>query len=189
MLPCSRKPGPGTRRWPLCHLAVSLVVLVFKIYLLRQAQMLLSAHPVFISIHVRLFPILFLVTLTRINQQLSPEARRKTALTARAAAALPDPCCETLSTGKTKKQSNKSEDLGLTEVDYVSPNAKLSRHNALLYIFEDNEAVIQMIIKGRSPTKRHVSRIQRVALGCLFDRINRDPEDPNQRRPHPKQTC
>ena len=33
-----------------------------------------------------------------------------------------------------------------------------------------------MIIKGRSPTKRHVSRIQRVALGCLFDRINRDPK-------------
>ena len=74
------------------------------------------------------------------------------------------------------KQSNKSEDLGLTEVDYVSPNAKLSRHNALLYIFEDNEAVIQMIIKGRSPTMRHVSRIHRVALGCLFDRINLDPK-------------
>ena len=92
MLPCSRKPGPGTRRWPLCHLAVSLVVLVFKIYLLRQAQMLLSAHPVFITIHVRrrLFPILFPVTLTRINQHLSLEARRKTALAARAAAALPD---------------------------------------------------------------------------------------------------
>ena len=29
-----------------------------------------------------------------------------------------------------------------------------------------------MIIKGRSPTMRHVSRIQRVALDWLFDRIN-----------------
>ena len=30
--------------------------------------------------------------------------------------------------------------------------------------FEDNEAVIKMIIKGRSPTMRHVSRTHRVAL-------------------------
>ena len=31
-----------------------------------------------------------------------------------------------------------------------------------------------MIIKGRSPTTRHVSRTHRVALDCLFDRINVD---------------
>ena len=47
-----------------------------------------------------------------------------------------------------------------------------SRSEALLYIFEDNEAVIKMIIKGRSPTLRHVSRTHRVALDWLFDRIN-----------------
>ena len=41
--------------------------------------------------------------------------------------------------------------------------------------FEDNEAVIKMIIKGRSPTMRHVSRTHRVALDWLFDRINLDP--------------
>ena len=41
-------------------------------------------------------------------------------------------------------------------------------------MFEDNEAVIKMIIKGRSPTKRHVSRTHRVALDWLFDRINLD---------------
>ena len=46
--------------------------------------------------------------------------------------------------------------------------------NALLYIFEDNEAVIKMIIKGRSPTMRHVSRAHRVALDWLFDRIYLD---------------
>ena len=39
---------------------------------------------------------------------------------------------------------------------------------------EDNEAVIKMIIKGRSPTMRHVSRTHRVALDWLFDRINLD---------------
>ena len=39
---------------------------------------------------------------------------------------------------------------------------------------EDNEAVINMIFKGRSPTMRHVSRTYRVALDWLFDRINLD---------------
>ena len=46
----------------------------------------------------------------------------------------------------------------------------------MLYIVEDNEAVIKMIIKGRSPTMRHVSRTHRVALDWLFDRINLDPK-------------
>ena len=41
-------------------------------------------------------------------------------------------------------------------------------------MFEDHEAVIKMIIKGRSPTMRHVSRTHRVALAWLFDRINLD---------------
>ena len=49
-------------------------------------------------------------------------------------------------------------------VDFVSSNANSSRQEALLYIFEENEAVIKMIIKGRSPTMRHVSRTHRVAL-------------------------
>ena len=40
----------------------------------------------------------------------------------------------------------------------------------MLYIFEDNEAVIVMTSKGRSPTMRHVPRNHRVALG----RINVD---------------
>ena len=35
----------------------------------------------------------------------------------------------------------------------------------MLHIFEDNEAVVKMIIKGRSPTMRHVSRIHRVHGG------------------------
>ena len=51
-----------------------------------------------------------------------------------------------------------------------------ARQEALLYVFEDNEAVIKMIVKGRSPTMRHVSRTHRVALDWLFDRINLDPK-------------
>ena len=49
-----------------------------------------------------------------------------------------------------------------------------SRQEGLLYIFEDHEAVIKMIIKGRRPTMRHVSRTHRVALDWLFDRITLD---------------
>ena len=55
-------------------------------------------------------------------------------------------------------------------------NVNSSHQEALLYVFEDNEAVINVIIKGRSPTMRHVSRIHRVALDRLFDRINLDPK-------------
>ena len=50
-----------------------------------------------------------------------------------------------------------------------------SHQQPWLYVFEDNEAVIKMIIKGRSRTMRHVSRSHRVALNWLFDRINLDP--------------
>ena len=63
----------------------------------------------------------------------------------------------------------------LNNVDRVPSNVQFSHQEALLYVFEDNEAVIKMIIKGRSPTMRHVSRTPRVALDWLFDRINLDP--------------
>ena len=66
--------------------------------------------------------------------------------------------------------------LDLTNVDYVSSNVKPSGSSAMLYFFEDNEAVINTINKGRSPTMRHVSRIHRVALDWLFDRLNSDPK-------------
>ena len=56
----------------------------------------------------------------------------------------------------------------------ISSNVNSSRQEALLYVFEDNEAVIEMIIKGRSPTMRHVSRTHRVALDWLVDRIYLD---------------
>ena len=59
---------------------------------------------------------------------------------------------------------------------FISSNVHSSRQEASLYIFEDNEAVIKMIIKGRSPTMRHVSRTHKVALDWLFDRINVDPK-------------
>ena len=62
----------------------------------------------------------------------------------------------------------------MKDIDAVPSNVQSVRQEALLYVFEDNEAVIKMIIKGRSPTMRHVSRTHRVALDWLFDRINLD---------------
>ena len=64
----------------------------------------------------------------------------------------------------------------LNNIDCVPSNVQSSHQEALLFVFEDNEAVIKMIIKGRSPTMRHVSRTHRVALDWLFDRINLDPK-------------
>ena len=64
----------------------------------------------------------------------------------------------------------------IKDIDAVPSNVQSARQEALLYVFEDNEAVIKMIMKGRSPTMRHVSRTHRVALDWLFDRINLDPK-------------
>ena len=62
----------------------------------------------------------------------------------------------------------------MKDIDAVPSNVQSARQEALLYVIEDNEAVIKMIIKGRSDTMRHVSRSHRVALDWWFDRINLD---------------
>ena len=54
-----------------------------------------------------------------------------------------------------------------TNIDHIPSNTKNSDSSAMLFVFEDNEAVIKMIIKGRSPTRRQVSRTHRVALDWL----------------------
>ena len=75
---------------------------------------------------------------------------------------------------KHHKSHNKID--AIKDIDVVPSNVQSAHQEALLYVFEDNEAVIKMIIKGRSPTMRHVSRTHRVALDWLFDRINLDPK-------------
>ena len=74
----------------------------------------------------------------------------------------------------------KHTNLDLTNIDHVPSNGNHSGSSAMLYVFEDNEAVIIMIIKGRSPTVRHVSRTHRVALDWLFDKINLDSKFKNR---------
>ena len=63
-----------------------------------------------------------------------------------------------------------------TNIDHIPSNTTHSGPSAMLYVFEHNEAVMKMIIKGRSPTMRHVSRTHRVALDWLFDKTNWDPK-------------
>ena len=70
-----------------------------------------------------------------------------------------------------RQKSHRKIDV-MKDIDAVPSNVQSARQEALLYVFEDNEAVIKMIIKGRSPTMRHASRTHRVVLGWLFDRIN-----------------
>ena len=78
------------------------------------------------------------------------------------------------SENKHHKSHNKID--AMKDIDAVPSNVQSACQEALLYVFEDNEAVIKMIMKGRSPTMRHVSRTHRVALDWLFDRINVDPK-------------
>ena len=54
-----------------------------------------------------------------------------------------------------------------TNVDHIPSNATHSGSSTVLYVYEDNEAAIKMIIEGRSPTMRHDSRAHRVAMDCL----------------------
>ena len=76
-----------------------------------------------------------------------------------------------------KKIHGKIDDLN--NVDFVSSNVNSCHKAAMLKIIEDNEAVIKMIIKGRSPAMRHVSRTPELLLiGCLIESIW--TQDPNQ---------
>ena len=85
---------------------------------------------------------------------------------------------EVRSTPHTIQKRNQSQGVinDLHNVDFIPSNVNSSHQEALLYISEDNEAIIKMIIKGRTPTMRHVSRTRRVALDWVFDRINLDPK-------------
>ena len=75
------------------------------------------------------------------------------------------------------KRHKSQKNIEVTEdIDSVPSNVQFSNQEALLNVFEDNEAVIKMVIKGTSRTMRHVSRTHRVSLDWLFDRINLDPD-------------
>ena len=62
----------------------------------------------------------------------------------------------------------------LSNVDYVPSSMPISNGRAKLLILEDNDAVIKMCIKCRSPNMRHVGRTHRVDLGWLSGRMHKD---------------
>ena len=61
------------------------------------------------------------------------------------------------------------------DVDYVPFTMPMSTGLGRLVILEDNQAVIKMCIKGRSPSMRCVGRTHRVNLDWLWERVRRDP--------------
>ena len=73
-----------------------------------------------------------------------------------------------------KRQKPQKKINVMENIESVPSDVRSARQEAVLYVFENNETVIKIIIKGRSLTMRHVSRTHRVALDWLFDRINLD---------------
>ena len=63
----------------------------------------------------------------------------------------------------------------LLGIYFVPTNIKLSSGRAKLFMLEDNEAVIKMTIKMRSPQMKHISRTHRICIDSLFEIIDQDP--------------
>ena len=63
----------------------------------------------------------------------------------------------------------------LLDVASVPPTYPMSYGAVKLVIFEDNESVMKMVVKGRSPALGHVSRTHRVDIDWLFERCRVDP--------------
>ena len=69
-----------------------------------------------------------------------------------------------------RKQSQTSHtNLDLTNIDHVPSSVTHSGSNVMLYVFDDDDdAVIRMIIKGRSPTMRQYQEpTESLRIGCL----------------------
>ena len=83
-----------------------------------------------------------------------------------------------------RHKSQKKMDV-MEDIDSVPSNVQSARQEALLYVFEDNEAVIKMIIKGRSPETRFFPQ----CCSRLVVRSNQSGfQDPNQIHRHQKPT-
>ena len=67
--------------------------------------------------------------------------------------------------------------LDLTNIDHVPSSGTHSGSNAVLYVFEDNEAVITMIIKRPKSHNETCVKTHRVSLHWLLDRINLDSKN------------
>jgi hypothetical protein len=84
-----------------------------------------------------------------------------------------DVMCPQTTQGTTKRDASLKH--WSTKVDYVPTTTKSSTGRAKLLLLEDNDAVIKMCVKGRSPALRHVSRTHRIDLDWLYERLREDP--------------
>ena len=75
-----------------------------------------------------------------------------------------------------RNQKSQGKTNALNNIDRVPSNVQSSHQEALLYVFEDNEAVIKMIIKRQKSYNETCFQDPQVALDWLFDRINLDPK-------------
>ena len=69
-----------------------------------------------------------------------------------------------------RHKSQKKIDV-MEEIDSVPSNVQSARQEALLYVFGDTEAVIKMIIKGRSPTDMFPEPTELLLSGCSIESI------------------
>ena len=76
-----------------------------------------------------------------------------------------------------KQIPTKHTNLDLTNIDHVLSSGTHSGCSAMLYVFEDKDAVIEMVFNCRSPTMRHVLRTHRVALDWLFGGVDLSVEE------------
>ena len=60
-------------------------------------------------------------------------------------------------------------------IDTVSYTLPKSKGLTNMISLEDNDAVIEMVVKSRAPQMRHVVRTRRVNLDSMFAKIREDP--------------
>ena len=70
---------------------------------------------------------------------------------------------------KARKVARRQKVDQLSDVDYVPTNTHSSHSESLLYIFEDSEAVIKMMIKRRSDTRQEPTEL--LLVGYLTESI------------------
>ena len=63
----------------------------------------------------------------------------------------------------------------LTNVDHVPTTLPENDDKAVLLLMEDNDAVIEMVVKSRAATMRHTGRTHRIDFDWLFERFQLDP--------------
>ena len=87
-------------------------------------------------------------------------------------------------TGQTSNLKEVTDDLD--NVDFLPSNVQSSHQEALLYVFEDNEAVIKVIFKGRSPNNETCFQDPQSCAWLVLRSNQFGPKNSNQVHRHQK---